>query len=155
MADYDFIKNSVLGTMSNDSLLQRLKGCYLDYDPRYIKSYMLFRDYLIIERGVTFEQVFSIEAEITKLCRCKALLVKADGTITETSPKNGKNFVWQDAKEKIGGYVQYVYPDSERTMIVDEDGLLKQLPINQVATTIAHQTIVGDVILCDNSLIPD
>lgn len=155
MADYKFIKGSVFDSIAIDTLLQKLRGCYLDCDKRYEKAYEGFRDYLVKERGVAAEQILFLETDIVKLRRCKALLIKADGTITETTPKNGKNFVWQDAKEKIGGYVQYVYTDSERTMIVDEDGLPKQLPINETASVIAHQTIVGDVILCDNSLIPN
>lgn len=39
---------------------------------------------------------------------------------------------------------------SQRTcIVVDDEGLLKELPLNENASLIAQQLVVGDVIICD------
>lgn len=54
----------------------------------------------------------------------------------------------------VGGYIEFVaVPRSARrsqregALIVNEDGLLKGLPLNVKATALARQFIVGDVIV--------
>jgi hypothetical protein len=55
----------------------------------------------------------------------------------------------EQAQELVGGYVTHVpipsRPDSQ--MFVDEEGLLKELPVNKEASELAQQTIVGNVIV--------
>jgi hypothetical protein len=55
----------------------------------------------------------------------------------------------EQAQELVGGYVTYVpipsRPDSQ--MFCDEEGLLKELPVNKEASELAQQTIVGNVIV--------
>lgn len=50
------------------------------------------------------------------------------------------------AQKLVGGYVEPI-KTKQGLMLVDEDGLSKQLPPNQEASIIAGKPIVGDVIL--------
>lgn len=51
-------------------------------------------------------------------------------------------------QEAVDGYIETVYIKCFKSMmIVDEDGSLKQKPINERATMIAGQKIVGSVVL--------
>jgi len=53
----------------------------------------------------------------------------------------------------VGGFVSMLIVDPTGTkpcqMVVDEDGLLKKLDLNEEATALAGQPIVGDAILFD------
>jgi len=52
----------------------------------------------------------------------------------------------------VGGYIQPLQVDHEghrRTMIVNEEGKLRSLPLNLRATKIAGLTIVGDVLILE------
>lgn len=64
-------------------------------------------------------------------------------------------FSLEEAREMIGGYIQVIPLLEKRIMLVDEEGLPKQLPINMKATKTLQATcqlptraIVGDVIVC-------
>ena len=39
----------------------------------------------------------------------------------------------------VGGYIEVVYLGKESMMIIDEEGKIKEKPINQEATDIAHE----------------
>lgn len=73
-----------------------------------------------------------------------AQLLKTDGTIVKdidiTTLKKQQDFV--------GGYIEYVYLENHNSiMIVNEEGLLQNLPFNAEASIIANRAIVGNVIL--------
>ena len=73
-----------------------------------------------------------------------AQLLKTDGSIVKdidiTTLKKQQNFV--------GGLIQYVYLTNHNSiMIVNEEGLLHNLPFNAEASILAQQPIVGNVIL--------
>jgi len=71
-----------------------------------------------------------------------ANLLKANGTVEEdVSIKTLK-----DMQSLVGGYIEFVYTTKDKVLIVNEEGLLTALPLNQTASDIAEQTIVGDVI---------
>ncbi len=72
-------------------------------------------------------------------------LIKSDGDVTD-------NFTADTLKEKqdaVGGYIEIVYPNADKVLIVNEEGLLKNLPFNAKASEIAGRHIVGDVICLD------
>ncbi len=73
-----------------------------------------------------------------------ATLIKTDGTHTSVEPKNGKDFQIEELWDLIGGYVQIV-------LIVDEDGLSKELPINKEASYLYGDLIVGPALRCLNT----
>ena len=71
-----------------------------------------------------------------------ATLIKSDG-----SQYDYPNFVGYEAKqEAVGGYFEPVYLDG-KVLIVNEEGLITDLPLNETASLMAMQTIVGDVLL--------
>ena len=71
-----------------------------------------------------------------------ATLIKSDG-----SQHDYPNFVGLEAKqEAVGGYIEPVYLDG-KVLIVNEEGLITDLPLNETASSMAMQTIVGDVLL--------
>lgn len=86
-----------------------------------------------------------------------AKLIKPDGTEIEVTPKKGTHFSMEELQEYVGGYFELV-PQSHLAknylpktyLLVDEDGLMKQLPFNQKASKIAGRTIVGSALLCNN-----
>ena len=55
----------------------------------------------------------------------------------------------KEAQEKVGGYVEVLRGGllDEDIMLVDEDGLLKQLEYNEMASWAAGRDVVGDVVV--------
>jgi hypothetical protein len=56
-----------------------------------------------------------------------------------------------EIQKVLGGYVKPLFLSDKRIMLVDEDGKMKVLPINKVATEMyasKRDVIVGDVIVC-------
>ena len=83
-----------------------------------------------------------------------ATLFKVGEKPKEIEPKNGSDFQLEEVWDLIGGYVQVIELHAGRIMIVDEEGLWKNLPFNAEAT--AHvarhcnypHMIVGTALLC-------
>lgn len=77
--------------------------------------------------------------------------IKSDGTAVELAPKNGKEFTLEEMQAFVGGYIEIVYLDDGRMMILNEEGKLNGLPINDKATALfsPHDEIVGDVLVTD------
>jgi hypothetical protein len=48
-------------------------------------------------------------------------------------------------QEAVGGYIEEVRCPDGRLMYVNEDGRMKQLPVNEMASDIAGRMILGDV----------
>jgi hypothetical protein len=72
-------------------------------------------------------------------------LIKSDGNVTD-------NFTADTLKEKqdaVGGYIEIVYPNADKVLIVNEEGRIKDLPFNVKASEIAGAHIFGDVICLD------
>lgn len=80
--------------------------------------------------------------------------IKVDGTIVKLG---GKPCSLSDAQEFVRsgtdrGLIQPVYfnDDEKHTFFVHEEGLLYNLPINEMASVLMGQTIVGDVLVVEN-----
>lgn len=88
-----------------------------------------------------------------------ATLLKADGSSTEVSPKNGKDFSLEELYSLIGcELVELVQLPKGRTMWLDEEGKLKHppKPRNSEATVLLHMAggspmdyIAGDALICE------
>lgn len=50
-------------------------------------------------------------------------------------------------QEYVGGWIEVVYLKNDEQLVVNEEGLLKELPYNKVASSYANRTIVGNAIL--------
>ena len=79
----------------------------------------------------------------------------SEGTMIEEIHPKGKDFTLKEMQERVGGYVERVSSAEGRTfasqtvntMWVNEEGLLKQLAVNPIATDIAGQVIHGTAVL--------
>lgn len=83
-----------------------------------------------------------------------ARIYKANGEQIEVSPK-GKRFGLQELQSIVGGYVEVIDLKDGTTMVVNEEGRLKKLPVNDQATDIysavygpTNMPILGDVLVC-------
>jgi hypothetical protein len=88
----------------------------------------------------------------------KAKLYKADGTILEVVPANGKDFQLEELQKMVGGYIEIVSAGKGKIMVIDDEGKLKGKPVNDAATMIFMQagyydTIVGDALVCDSEMV--
>jgi len=79
--------------------------------------------------------------------------IKANGSTKKVNPKNGSTFTLTELQEIVGGYIELIYFDTN-IMVVNEEGKLNKLPINEKATDMYIDSfgdrgaIVGDVIIC-------
>lgn len=81
-----------------------------------------------------------------------ATLLMATGGTKEVTPKNGKKFTLEELQKHVGGYIELMSFSNGHTLVMDEEGRLKGLPLNREATKIARRLgydyIVGDVLNC-------
>lgn len=87
-----------------------------------------------------------------------AKLYKTSGKIVEVYPENGKDFSLDELQGFVDGYIEIVWLDKERIMVINEDGKLNNLPINKKATEEYNNSykgrdgiIVGNALICDNN----
>ena len=85
-----------------------------------------------------------------------ATIYKTDGTEEEVQPQNGTDFSLKELQGFVGGYIELVsLPGEKKLMVVNEEGKIDRLPLNQKATELFHKckgtydVIVGDVLVCD------
>lgn len=77
-----------------------------------------------------------------------ARLIKADGSEIEVQPAQGKKFFFRELQKFVGGLITYVpHMPRNRAMVCNEEGLIHKLPLNRLASAIAGQPIVGDVVV--------
>ena len=82
-----------------------------------------------------------------------AKIIFTNGTEKKVMPKNGTDFSLEELQGFVKGYIEIVYLPNDKFLVVNEEGKLMGLPINDYATEIANQLIVGDVLLCDSDQI--
>lgn len=82
-----------------------------------------------------------------------ATLLYADGRKETVNPKNGKTFELEELQGFVHGNIEIVHVRGNRLLVVDDEGLFKQLPMNFNASSVAGMLIVGDALLCaDNEI---
>jgi hypothetical protein len=81
------------------------------------------------------------------------LYFKHSGEKLERSPVNGKNLELKEMQKLVGGYIELLSIMTDKLMVLNEEGVLRGLPYNLAASILAGRDIVGDVIICDRSLI--
>ena len=84
-----------------------------------------------------------------------AQIIKTDGYIIESEPKNGSDYQLEELQAIVSGFIEVVPIGEKHLMVVNEEGKLKGLGINHVATAIfnksyrGYDVVVGDVLLCE------
>ncbi len=83
---------------------------------------------------------------------CRMTLIKTNSVMENLQePKYPGLKFFQD---KVGGYIVPIRfklnSGAERTMLVDEDGLAKELEPNRIASLYAKKLVVGDALVLNN-----
>jgi uncharacterized protein DUF3846 len=77
-----------------------------------------------------------------------AKLIQPDGTTQHVSPTSGGKFTLEELQGFVAGYIQIVpmVPRQTFDMLVNEEGLLLDLPLNAKASILAGQAIAGNAL---------
>ena len=90
--------------------------------------------------------------------KATGVLFLADGSIKEIIFK-GLQVTLEEMKKCVGGYVEFVHLEDDLVLVVNEEGLILNLPHNKMATRILLSLggkanyIVGDTLLISNIFI--
>jgi len=80
-----------------------------------------------------------------------ALLIRVDGSTCEITPKR-KKFKLEELQALVHGYIERVRLADGSDMVVNEEGLLLDLPLNCYASSLARTVICGDVVVLRRGL---
>ena len=81
-------------------------------------------------------------------------IIKTDGTKIKVAP-DAKTYTLEEMQEIVGGYIEFVWLSPFYLMVVNEEGKLNGLPMNETATDLLRlykdttDFIVGDVLVCE------
>jgi hypothetical protein len=88
--------------------------------------------------------------------KAAGVLFLADGGIKEIIFE-GLHVTLEEMQKCVGGYVEFVYLEGDLVLVVNEEGLINNLPHNEIATKIlsleGKANIVGDVLLIGTNFI--
>ena len=74
------------------------------------------------------------------------MLILVDGEQKEVTPV-GDTFSLQELQQYVKGLIEIVPIDAKRMAVVNEEGLLMQLPMNPVASQVAGRLLLGPVLV--------
>lgn len=83
------------------------------------------------------------------------LWLKADGQREECAPANGVEFTVEELHALVGGWIEVLrLGRTGRWLIVNEEGRLRNLPVNNVASMVyaavgGRDVIVGDAVIAE------
>lgn len=88
------------------------------------------------------------------------IIIKSDGSQIEVSPKDGERFTLEELQGHVGGYIEIINLSADKALVINEEGKLLNLPLNQKATALAQfcgaifpsDYIVGDAVVIQNKL---
>ena len=76
----------------------------------------------------------------------KALVIRADGTMVVIDmPAEDK--LLEEMQSRVDGLIEAVRLETDVTMWVNEEGLIRGLPVNPLASALHGAVITGDVII--------
>jgi hypothetical protein len=81
----------------------------------------------------------------------KSYILKTNGQKIPKEPQDHKVFQLDEVQKIVGGYVEQLHISGRDIMLVNEDGKLKELPVNMPATRLINRPgdfVVGDVLVC-------
>lgn len=83
-------------------------------------------------------------------------IYKTDGTITTVEPKNCTDYSLEELQAIVGGYIEVLPLNEDEIMVLNEEGKILGLDLNDNATELISEAgmwddfIVGDVLVCKN-----
>lgn len=85
-----------------------------------------------------------------------AQILYANGEVRNVEPRKGNTFSLEELQKIVGGFIELVRLNALQYMVVNDEGLIRNLPYNALATeafNLAFQPkkglVVGDVLICD------
>lgn len=81
-------------------------------------------------------------------------LITAAGKITEIKPQNGSDYSLEELQGFVGGVIELVsfrHNGKMKFAVVNDEGLLLNLPSNRVASLVVGRDLVGDCAIVDYS----
>ena len=90
----------------------------------------------------------------------KTRIIKSDGTEQEILPENGKDFSLEEMQKIVGGHVEIIGCNDQNFLcVLNEEGKIQELPLNEKATALVNRIIspddfiVGDVLITESKYI--
>lgn len=89
----------------------------------------------------------------------KSTVIKTNNQHYNVEPENGVDFSLEELKQIVKGYIEIVYLSPSQLMVCNEEGkCIDSFTPNPYATMIVraagiHDTIYGDVLVCDSKMI--
>ena len=84
-----------------------------------------------------------------------ATLIKTNGEETNVTPQNKTDFKLDELQNYVGGIIEIVRTKDNKMIVINEEGKINELPINEKATELyiysESDLIVGDVLICDEN----
>lgn len=74
------------------------------------------------------------------------MIIHSDGTISKLADNKLKTM-----QNAVGGYIEVVQLDAENLMVCNEEGIIRDLPYNTIASYLHNSAIFGDVIIMRES----
>lgn len=84
-------------------------------------------------------------------------IIYPDGTVKETSPKNGKFYELKELQEIVNGFIELVPISTTQYAVINEEGKILNLPLNRLATLDYscalwnNDYFAGNVLICDKN----
>ena len=80
-----------------------------------------------------------------------AILLRANTTTEVVQPNNGTDFSLEELHAFVDGYIEVVQTiNPYLILVVDDEGKLKNKPMNYAASLLYGDYIVGDALLCES-----
>jgi len=76
-----------------------------------------------------------------------ALLIQPGTPAREIQPANGRAFTLAEMQAFVEGYIEIVRLPDGRAIVINEEGKLRQMPLNPEATILAAPRIAPDFIV--------
>ena len=83
-----------------------------------------------------------------------AAWIKSDGTWVGVTPTNGSDFSLSELQGYVGGLFELVDISTRfkgMWMVVNEEGMLLNLPYNELAASLHGFAIMGNVLICNKN----
>ena len=75
-----------------------------------------------------------------------AMLISVDGEQTVVEPK-GATFSLDELQEYVGGFIEILPIDADRMAVANDEGRIRQMPMNPVASKAAGYLLVGPILV--------
>lgn len=77
-----------------------------------------------------------------------AKIIKANGTIIDVKPKNGRDFSLKELQSIVGGYIEIVHLKDGNIFVVNDEGAINGFCMNLEASKMYGGHLFGDVLYC-------